>query len=163
MAHNQICRGKDLMLFVSEIEGDKSIAWATNHTLSLTANVSDVSTKDNGIWSSSLVTGYSWEISSENLFSEDGYASLYNKMIAGKPIDVKFGLKAQTNDKVVANGDTPDGDIEYFTPKTQGYYSGKVIITSLQANAAVGDNATMSVTLTGVGKLDFEWYDDDNA
>ena len=42
---------------------------------------------------------------------------------------------------------------QYDLDKTSNYYSGKVYVTSLTANANTGENATMSITLTGCGAL----------
>lgn len=145
MAAKQIIKGKDLMLFNG---AGKSYAYATNHSLSISAETSDTSSKDHGIWGSVEVSKYSWEISSENLYTVDGYDEMFTAMIAGEPIEIKFGLKNETgNDKTVA-----DGDLENWTAGAS-YYTGKVLITSLQANANNGENATYSVTLTGVGKI----------
>lgn len=142
----QIIKGRDLMLFDSS---GKSYAFATNHTLTITAETTDISSKDHGIWGASEVARYSWEITSENLFTTDNYNALFDSMIGGKPITIRFGIKSQTdNTKTVA-----DGDLENWTSSTTGYYEGNVYITSLVANANNGENATYSVTLTGSGKI----------
>ena len=125
MAANKIIKGRDLMLFDND---GHSYAYATNHTLTITAETVDVSSKDHGVWGASEVSKYSWEITSENLFTSEDYDKLFDSMLASKAITVRFGLK-----------------------KT--YYEGKVIITSLVANANNGENATYSVTLTGTGSI----------
>ena len=145
---NTIIKGRDLMLF----KGDKSIAYATNHTLSITANTTDVSSKDHGIYGSTEVVSFSWEIQSENLYTEEAYNELFDAMMAGasgNKLTVKFGLKAVTGEGTVV-----DGSYSYWPSKETGYYTGECYITSLQANAQNGDNATFSVTLQGVGKLE---------
>ena len=144
---NTIIKGRDLMLF----NNDKSIAYATNHTLSITANTTDVSSKDHGIYGSTEVVSFSWEIQSENLYTEEAYNDLFDAMMAGasgNKLTVKFGLKANITDGTVA-----DGAYSYWPPKETGYYTGECYITSLQANAPNGENATFSVTLQGVGKI----------
>lgn len=145
---NTIIKGRDLMLFNSD---GHSYAYATNHTLSITAETSDISSKDHGVWGASEVSKYSWEISTENLYTVDDYDSLFNSMIAGQPITVRFGLKQTPNDPTM----TPaDGNLAlpYWTSQNS-FYQGKVIITSLTVNANNGDNATYSLTLTGVGSI----------
>jgi len=87
----QIIKGRDLMLFDST---GKSYAYATNHTLTITAETSDISSKDHGIWGASEVAKYSWEITSENLFTTDSYNALFDSMIAGTAITIRFGLKS---------------------------------------------------------------------
>lgn len=140
-----IIKGRDLMLFDST---GKSYAWATNHTLTINAETSDISSKDHGIWGASEVSRYTWEITSENLYSTDAYDSLFASLVAGNPISIRFGLKAENdNTKTVA-----DGDYDNWTAAA-GYYEGEAIITSLVANANNGENATYSLTLSGVGKI----------
>lgn len=145
---NTIIKGRDLMLFNSD---GHSYAYATNHTLSITAETSDISSKDHGVWGASEVSKYSWEITTENLYTVDDYDSLFNAMIAGSPITVRFGLKQTPADPTM----TPaDGNLAlpYWTSQNS-FYQGKVIITSLTVNANNGDNATYSLTLTGVGSI----------
>lgn len=145
---NTIIKGRDLMLFNSQ---GHSYAYATNHTLSITAETSDISTKDHGVWGASEVSRYTWEITSENLYTEDDYDSLFSSMISGSPITVRFGLKAASDDPTLtpADGNT---SLPFWTSGNT-YYQGKVIITSLTVNANNGDNATYSLTLTGVGSI----------
>lgn len=144
---NTIIKGRDLMLF----NNDKSIAYSTNHTLSITANTADVSSKDHGVYGGTEVVSFSWEIQSENLYTEAAYNELFDAMISGASgvqLTVKFGLKSE-----VGTGTVVDSDYTNWTPKETGYYIGKCYITSLQANAPDGENATFSVTLQGIGKL----------
>lgn len=145
---NKIIKGRDLMLFDSN---GHSYAYATNHTLTITAETSDISSKDHGIWGASEVSKYTWEITSENLFTSDAYDSMFDAMLAGEAIKVRFGLKTEQADKSknVADGDTA---LPFWTSQST-FYEGNVIITSLTANANNGENATYSVTLTGSGSI----------
>ncbi len=145
---NKIIKGRDLMLFNSS---GNSYAYATNHTLTITAETTDISSKDHGIWGASEISKYTWEITSENLFTSDEYDSLFSTMLAGDAITVRFGLKTDQADlsKNVADGDP---NLTHWTSQST-YYEGKVIITSLTANANNGENATYSVTLTGTGSI----------
>lgn len=139
-----IIKGDDLMLFDAD---KKSIAFATSHSLSISADAVEVSTKDNGIWKSNSVNKLSWEITSENLYTEDAYDTLFDSMINRTPITVYWSRKNETDEtKSVADGD-------YTEWSTTGGYTGSVVITSLSANANSGENATYSVTLTGTGKI----------
>lgn len=143
---NKIIKGRDLMLFDSE---GKSLAFATNHTLTITAETTDISSKDHGIWGATEVSKYTWEIQSENLYTEAGYANMFDKMLAGDSMTVKFGLKQTPtpSDATVA-----DSSLTNWSPGAH-YYTGDALITSLTANANNGDNATYSVTLTGVSQI----------
>ena len=148
-----IVNGTDLMVFM----GEKSIAYATNHTLSISAETQETSakSKDNtgGAWSTSKVTNFSWTITSENLYSTDKnkgqtYSYLFDTMKIGTPVDVKFSIKNESAIDVPEGGWTPIADAT-----TNDIFSGKVIITSLELNAPDGDNASYTVELKGVGEL----------
>jgi len=142
----QIVKGDDLMLFDKD---GKSIAYATAHTLTLSGETVDISSKDHGIWGASEVNKITWEITSENLYTDAAYESLFDIMMAREPITVSFGHKAENDpEKTVA-----DGDYENWTPADTGVYQGRAYLTSLVANANTGENATFSVTLTGAGKI----------
>lgn len=141
---NTIIKGDDLMLFD---EAGKSLAFATSHTLSISADAVDTSSKDHGIWKANEVNKINWELTSENLYTNDAYDTLMEKMIARQPITVYFGTKKETDaDKTVADGD-------YTNWTGASGYTGKVLITSLSVNANTGENATYSATFTGTGKL----------
>ena len=150
---NTIVKGQELMLFMD----GKSIAFATSHTLTVTGNTSDISSKDHGFFAASSLTSITWEISSENLYTDGAYDKLFDAMVNKRvPVEVVFGHYA--DDKSLAlNGIADDPEHESWTAPsgaTPVYYTGKAYITSLTANAANGDNATFSITLSGVGKLE---------
>ena len=141
-----IINGSDLMLFV----GGKSIAFATNHSLSLSVETVETSSKDNGgKWVAKAARKISWTCNTENLYSNDGeglsFDDLFTKMVAREPVDLVFALEknyATKADEVPENG--------WTIPET-GYYKGKAIITSLECNAPNSDNATFSASFEGVG------------
>lgn len=148
MAAPTIIKGRDLMLFNSD---GHSYAYATNHTFTMTAETSDITSKDHGVWGASEVSRVTWEITSENLYSTEDYDSMFQTMTAGEPITIRFGLKNTPSDPDM----TPaDGNmaLPYWTSQNT-FYQGKALITSLVANANNGENATYSITLTGVGKM----------
>lgn len=154
---NQIVKGQELMLFYQ----NESIAFATSHTLTVTGNTTDISTKDHGFFSATALTSINWEISSENLYTDGAYNKLFDLMVNKRePITVIFGH--YSNDKTFATSGIADSTVEAWTAPTEsdstGYYTGKAYITSLTANAANGDNATFSVTLSGVGQLEQKNY-----
>lgn len=174
---NNIIKGDDLMLFDAQ---GKSIGLATSHTLSLSAESATINTKDHGVWGSTEVNKINWEISTDNLYSVAEFDTLFSAMVAGEAVEIYFGLKnegAGTNgvrDTVDTDGSPASGNTQktwtkkttavndLYSPSTiteptgynfTGTYRGKAIITSLNANAASGDNATFSATFTGVGEL----------
>lgn len=144
----QIIKGRELMLFEGTNE-HTSWAYATNHTLTLTAELANISSKDHGIWQGGSVQSFSWEISSENLYTEDGFEKLFDAWVSGATLHVKFGLKSESLDGIVGESN------QYWTLDSHKvFYKGDVIITSLTANANNGDNATYSVTLRGINKIE---------
>lgn len=143
---NNIIKGDELMLFYN----GNAFAWATSHTLTITGNTVDVATKDHGFWGASEVGNLTWEITTENLYSDDDYDTLFDLMVAKEPIDVAFA-KCSNYD---ANGLTSvGGSVESWTPSATDFRSGKAVITSLTVNANTGENATYSATFTGSGPI----------
>lgn len=142
MAAQQIIKGDDLMLFYN----NKSLAYATAHTLTLTGEATDVSSKDHGMWAGNAVNKINWEITSENLYTENDFNTLFTAMTAGTKIQVVFGICGShtEEDELIYDHTVDTGKVNY---------SGYVYITSLTANANTGENATYSITLTGTGKL----------
>ena len=153
MAKRKALKGKDFMAFV----GGKAIALATSHVLSLNTETSDTSSKDDGLWSKSELTGLNWQITSESIGSpsEDeavdiSYEELLDMCMAGEPVDIVSGIpKNKSNDGVPEGGwQEPDG-----TSPSLVHYKGKALITAVELNAPNGDNSSISATFTGVGKL----------
>lgn len=163
---NKVIKGKQLMIFVN----GKSIAAATSHSMQVSTETADTTSKDSGgMWSEIEVTKMSWTVSTENLFCVEGtgttYDAIHDLMIAGTKIAVVFTSKSATEkdmDFAPAAGWTSDITITNVDGKasatgTAGFigvaYYGYAYITDLSINAANGDNATFSATLTGTGGL----------
>lgn len=149
-----IIKGSDMMLFCKEGTGTvKSIAQATNHTLNISADTVDISTKDihRGEWKASEVNMLSWTASSENLVADDAqgynYSKLLQLMTSRTKITGYFGL-ADTSKST--DGNVPSGG---WINKSTDYMTGEMVITNLTLNAPNGDNASFSVDFTGVGPL----------
>lgn len=140
----KIIKGDELMLFNNQ----KSIAYATAHTLTINGNTIDISSKDHGFWGASEIGNITWEITSENLYTDKYYSEIFDAMISKTPLTVAFGFASDWD----VNGLQNDAEA-YNLDQTKHYYSGKVFVTSLTTNANTGENATMSITLTGSGAL----------
>ena len=144
----QVINGSDLMLFL----GGTSIAFATNHKLSISAETVETSSKDSGgKWVTKAVRKLSWNMSTENLYSLEGagktYDDLFTMMTGRSEIDAICTLEkdyATKADEVPETG---------WVPMTARQYKGKVVITSLELNAPNGDNATFTASFEGVGAL----------
>lgn len=144
LSNDLILTGDELMVF----KGGKSIAFATSHSLSLSGNSLDIASKDHGFWGASKVGKLTWEVTSENLYTQDGFDDLYDSYIARTEITLVWGKPSDYD----ANGIV--GTAESWTAPASAYYTGNAVITSLSVNAATGDNATYSVTFTGVGPFE---------
>lgn len=148
---SKIINGSDFMMFIKIGDTLKSIAFATSHKFSLSAETVETSSKDNGgKWTSKSVKKLSWTSSTENLYALAGagvtYDDLFTMMVNRDEIPVAFSLEngyADKADEVPAEGWTP----------TRSQYAGKAVITSLELNAPNGDNATFTASFEGVGAL----------
>lgn len=150
-----IIKGDELMLFIN----NKPLAFATAHTLSITGNTVDISSKDHGVFAASEVGSISWEIQSENLYvdeetGEQAYDTLFDAMMSRQPITVVFGKASNYDENGLerAGNTAQDAPTEWTAPATN-YRTGNAVITSLQLNANTGENATYATTLTGCGAL----------
>ena len=139
-----IVKGDELMVFDAS---GHSIAYATNHTLTLSGDATDISSKDHGAWGAKAVNKINWEITTENLYTDDAFDTLMTSMTARTAVTVFFGHHTSVS------GTPADGDIAYWTGMDGQTYTGKAYITSLTVNANNGENATFSATFTGVGSF----------
>ena len=135
------------MLFI----GGKSVAFATNHTLNINAELADTSNKDEGAgtWGAQEAKSLSWEISTENLYCVEGagntYADLFDAMVQMKPIEIVFAVKSELGVNAPSEG---------WTAKAGDGFKGKATINSLQLSAQNGEYASYTCSLTGVGALE---------
>jgi predicted secreted protein len=154
-----IIKGKKLMLFIKKNNQFVSVGYATNHTLSTSASTINVSHKDledagSGKWDDQNIDTLSWTITTENFYADDAsgisFSDLFGYYTAGTELDVKFAVAATSSTGVPSTG--------WLAPTAQGSYvmSGKVVITSIDMNAPVDDNASFSMTFTGKGALSAE-------
>ena len=155
---NKIIKGSDLMLF----KDGQSIAHASNHTLNITPEVSEISSKDTGLWTMSEVTKIGWNITAEHLYVQSAFENMFNLGVtSGDKFQVYFGLK-----KGYKGGSDYNSSYSYnvtedgaWTPDTNTYMlCGYVLIDSIDISAQAGDNATFSVSMTGVGPLSLGYY-----
>ena len=142
-----VVKGSSLMLF----KGGKSLAHATSHKFTVTGKTTSTSDKDCGLWQNAEMTGLSWEITSDNLYTVGEYDSLFKSLVAGSQVDVIFGVPSDYKVEGLTDEDT--GDTGGWTAPTTSMYQGKALISSLAATANSGDNATFTATFTGVGAI----------
>ncbi len=93
MEITKVIRGDDLMVYDAS---GKSLAFATNHSLNLSMDVNELSTKDSSTFKTSTPNKVGWEIQSENLYTDTDYNKLFEAMVFRKPIKLYFGLNINT-------------------------------------------------------------------
>ena len=153
-----IVKGKKLMCFVKEgTNGSyKSVGFCTNHTLSTSASTISVSHKDladtasgAGKWDSQDIDTLSWTINAEAFYANEAegytFADLFNFYAAGTELDLKFAVADNSTTGVPTGGWVP--------PATGTVLQGKAVISSIDVNAPVDENASFSVVFTGKGAL----------
>lgn len=146
MASRQTYSGDEIMLFK---EDNTSFAWATSHSITFNLSTSEINTKDNPVYPVVYLSKVSNEITTENLYCED-VATLFNYLITGEALTLRFGKRKNTNGQYPA-----DGDIEHY--KLDGatnYYQSRYILTNIEINAPTGERTTYSATFQSVGKIE---------
>ena len=141
---NNYIFGEELQLFL----GGKSIAKAKTHTLTITSDTIDVSSKDDGFYGASIPGKINWEISAENIYTEKAFDELYAKAQARQVFEVVFARVANYNAEGL-------GENENWSPDSTAHttYTGKVTLTNMTLNANNGEVTSFSATLKGVGAL----------
>lgn len=141
-----VINGTDFQLFITSGATKKCIGVATSCKLTIDHAVRNIRSKDDGIWDNNAVGTLSWSVDSEDFFTTDvlgtsgwTYKDLYSYMVARTPVDISLGMVATIG----------------AYPQTLGssYWSGTGIITKLDLNAPVNDNASFSLSITGTGGL----------
>ena len=102
-----------------------------------------------GKWDDQEIDTLSWTITSESFYANQAegitFADLWNYYAAGTVLDLKFGVAADNTSGVPTGG--------WVVPSSGTVLSGKAIISSVDLNAPVDDNASFSITFTGKGAL----------
>ena len=151
MVNTDIIKGSKLMVFI----GDSPIAFATSHSLNLTMNTTEVSSKDHGDFPAVIAQNISWEVTTENLYSDAGQTALWNAMKTMQPVTIKFAEASNYSNTSAQQGIVGVQGAQGWTVDTSHIIaSGTALVTSLSVNAPAGDNATISATFTGSGSLD---------
>lgn len=148
-SNRKLVDGGDIMLFVPSGSSYTSVAHATSHQLSLSADTESINTKDAGIYGMNEVSKINWEITANHMYTDSGYDTFFSYMVAKNPITVVFGRKAETTSPADVNISN-DGN---WTAGTSYMYTGQAIISGLDWSADAGSKSTVSVTLQGQGAI----------
>ena len=155
---NKIIKGSDLMIF----KNGKSIAHASSHSLTISPEIAEVSSKDTGLWGMSEVTRINWTLSAEHLYVKSAFEEMFNLAVTtGDKFEVYFGLKSgyKGSESYNANADVNVSEDGNWAPSTEDtMLHGYVLVSSLSVSASAGENATFSVELQGVGALQLGTY-----
>lgn len=149
--------GEKVQLWLKDKSGatPTCLAMATSLSVEISADATDISSKDSGRWSSSLLGKISWTASASNLFTVADYSKLIDVMVANTPIEIVFATVK--NYDTVTSGTTDSEGIFTNTPtvweSNDDMYHGKVIVNSISLSANNGEVATYDVSFTGVGAL----------
>jgi len=130
MATTGIVNGNDLVVYI----GSDVIAHSTSHSLSISHDARDATTKDSGGWTDRLEGLRSWEASGEGLVAFDGTydtTDLFALITNRTKVTIKFSTEV--------TGDT--------------YWTGSAYLTSLDMDSPTEDSVSMSFTFSGTGAL----------
>lgn len=153
----KILMGEKVQLWVKDKSGatPTCLAMATSLSVEISADATDISSKDSGRWASSLLGKISWTASASNLFTVADYSKLIDVMVANTPIEIVFATVK--NYDAVTSGATDSEGMFTNTPtvweSNDDMYHGKVIVNSISLSANNGEVATYDVSFTGVGAL----------
>ena len=129
------------------------LGFATSHSLSITTNTTEVSTKDHGDYPAVIAQTISWEVQCENLYTDKNGAYLMSIQTAKKPVTLLFS-RIQ-GDELASKG-IVDKNTDWTINENDFILSGQALLTSFSINAPNGDQATISCTFTGIGAFESE-------
>lgn len=126
--------------------GGKYIAMATSCTVHVSGNLEDSSTKDStGDWQEQELTGLSWDISCDALYSVDTDTTGANgedaldMILAKQAVEVEFERTAGEKNRVAQSG----GKV----------YKGNAIVNDISIQAQNRQNTTYTIQAQGTGPL----------
>ena len=161
LENKDIFKGSALQLFINDGGAqDVCIGFATSHSLSITLNTTELSTKDHGDYPAVLPTTTTWEVTAENVYATTSMSKLIGYVKNRTKVTVKFaevGNYSQDGGSYSYEAVEPgiiDNDTKTSWSIGKVIGQGKAYITSYSINAASGDNASISCTFTGCGPLD---------
>jgi len=144
--------GSEFFVYINDASygaGDAPVGYATECTLSMSANQIDTSNKTSGIWASAMPGQISWSVSTSALYTTAGnYASIFGLFKDRKKVKVVFatcqGGYDSSNNYITTIENGSAGSIKM---------EGDAYITSLELNAGNSEVASFSIEFTGEGIL----------
>ena len=135
MATTGVLNGRSLGVFYN----NTLIAYGKSCSLSLKANMMDVTSKDSTLWAQNLPTTKDWSVSCDGLVALDSSwnaVKLMDALTAGTSVVVKFSTHA--------SGTRVSGDI---------FWWGSSYVTSCDLNAGMDEPASFTATFQGTSTL----------
>lgn len=146
-------KGNLVNVFFYDTSAWRTLAHSTNNSLSSSSETTQVSSKDFGNHPATEITGTTWGMSGEYLLNPEDASIVLAMQDSGKPYTFAFGIVNETN---WADGIKPVTDISTnakWTPGSSFMKYGNGLVTSAEISAPNGDQATMSIDITGSGAL----------
>lgn len=146
-------KGNLLNVFFYDTSVWRTLAHSTNNSLSTSSETTQVSSKDFGNHPAQEITGSTWSMSGEYLLNPEDASIVLAMQDSGKTYTFAFGVVTETD---WAAGIKPVTDISTnakWTPGSTFMRYGNGLVTSAEIGAPNGDQATMSLEITGSGAL----------
>ena len=145
-----VSKGRRMMAFV----GGEAIAYATNHSLTVTPSIIEDRTKDDGDAPVGEFDTYAWGINTDSVVGvhdttpEKSVVELIDTMLAMEKVTLAFDAAMPATGSVPASGWAPANNPTDYPATT-----GEAWIESLSISAASTGYATSSVSFSGEGDL----------
>lgn len=146
-------KGNLINLFIYDSSAWRTLGHSTNNSLSASSETTTVSSKDFGNWPATEVTGTTWSMSGEYLMTPEDASIVLGMQASGQRYTFAFGV---VNESDWAAGLKPVTDVSVNAKWTVGstfMRYGDGLVTSAEIQAPNGDQATMSLEITGSGAL----------
>lgn len=157
--NSQILKGSAIEIFFSDDNlNDVCPLFATEHTFTMNVETIEISTKSHGDYPAVLPQRITWNMTSNNLMSDNAQQA-YMKWASGmKKVTVKFAevnnYAPYDDDGGAERGIVDNDHAEWELGRVLA--QGKAIIDNLEINASSGDNATLSISMRGTSDLEWE-------
>lgn len=167
LKNSDMLKGSALELWINVNPGaqgggtEQCIGFATSHSINVTTDFLELSTKSHGDFSAVLPTITSWEITAEYVYATTSMTTLIDVARKHKRIKVKFaevqnyaggGAYVDNNGNSTADEGIVDNDSRDWTIGNVIAY-GEAYISNYTVNADSGSQASISVTIKGIGSF----------
>lgn len=146
-------KGNLINLFYHDGTNWKTLAYGQTHSLSRSNETTEISSKDHGLHPDTEVTGSSWSMSCEALFTVENAKVIMGMADKGEPYSVCFAQVSQTEWADGLQSVTDISTNQTWTPGNAFVKYGNALVTSCEITANNGETATLSVEFTGSGAL----------